>query len=276
MYKDQFHYSILGSAEKSQVVFVHGLMAFSANWRKIASRIEDSYQCLIYDQKGHGRSFKPSSGYTPEALAEDLYKITEELGWSRFHLVGHSMGARVAMVFADRYPEKLNTLTLEDMGPDVQPESYRYYEKMLNIVPTPFANKEQMKSFFSERFLQLFQPKEPPAVLVSFLQANMEEKPGGEYDWRFSKQAIIDIVREGHKKDRWFEVSSFKIPVLLIRGENSHILSSGVFEKMQLLNPLIEAVEVQAAGHWVHYEKYEEFTEILLSFLARHSLHNAP
>lgn len=276
MYKDQFNYSILGSSEKNRVVFVHGLMAFSANWRKIASRIEDRYQCLIYDQKGHGRSFKPQAGYTPEELAEDLHIITTELGWSSFHLVGHSMGARVAMVFANRYPEKLQTLTLEDMGPEVQPEAHKYYEKMLSLVPTPFADKEQMRRFFNEDFLQLFQPKESPAVLVSFLQANIEEKSNGQYDWRFSKQAIIDIVREGHRKDRWFEVSSFRMPALLVRGENSHVLPPEIFEKMQQLNPLIEAVEVRGAGHWVHYEKYEEFTEILLRFLAKHSLHNAP
>ena len=62
-------------------------MAFSANWRKIASRLESEFQCLIYDQRGHGRSFKPETGYTPEVFAEDLYKITNELGWDRFHLV---------------------------------------------------------------------------------------------------------------------------------------------------------------------------------------------
>lgn len=276
MYKDQFHYSILGTSEKNRVVFVHGLMAFSANWRKIATRIEDRYQCLIYDQKGHGRSYKPLTGYSPEELAEDLHIITTELGWSNFHLVGHSMGARVAMVFANRYPEKLQTLTLEDMGPEVQPQAYQYYENMLSLVPTPFIDKVQMKQFFTDQFLKLFKPKEPPTVLVSFLQANIEEKSNGLYDWRFSKQAIIDIVREGHRKDRWFEVSSFRMPVLLVRGENSHILSSETFNKMQQLNPLIEAVEVPRAGHWVHYERYEEFTEILLCFLAKHSLHNAP
>ena len=270
MHADNFNYSVLGVNSQQRVVFLHGLMAFSANWRKIASRLESRYQCLIYDQRGHGRSFKPESGYSVHILAEDLYRITEDLGWTDFHLVGHSMGGRVAMVFAHKYPNKVKTLCIEDTGADITRDAYKYYEKMLNIVPTPFKSKDEMKDFFQNRFLQLFTPSEAPEVLVTFLQANQEEKPDGTYDWRFSKQAMIDIVKEGHKNDRWLEVSSFKMPVLLVRGENSHILSAEEFEKMLKVNPIITGVEVKGAGHWVHYEKYEEFTQLLLDFLKRH------
>lgn len=275
MYLDNFHYSILGTNTAERIVFMHGLMAFSANWRKIAGRLESEYQCLIYDHRGHGRSFKPAHDYSPETLAEDLNRIAQDLGWDRFHLVGHSMGARVAMVFAHRYPERIRTLTLEDMGPDVQPDSYKYYENMLNIVPTPFATKDEMKAFFETRFLQQFSPKENPKVLMTFLQANIEEKPEGHYDWRFSKQAIIDIVKEGHLRDRWLEVSSFKMPVLLVRGEKSHVMSRETFDKMLQINPIIRGVEIADTGHWVHYEKYEEFTRILREFLQSQGPYNA-
>jgi pimeloyl-ACP methyl ester carboxylesterase len=268
---DNFHYYILGTNSEQRIVFVHGLMAFAANWRKIANKLEGQYQCLIYDQRGHGRSMKPESGYRPTDFAEDLYKITNELGWDQFHLVGHSMGGRVAIVFANMHPEKVKTLCIEDMGADVQPESYQYYEKMLNIVPTPFQSKDQMKEFFGNEFLKLFTPHEPPSVLMTFLQANIEEKPNGLYDWKFSKQAVIDIVREGHKRDYWLEVSSFKMPVLLVRGENSHVLKAEEFEKMQSVNPMITGVEIKGAGHWVHYEKYEEFTACLEQFISSHT-----
>lgn len=270
MHVDNFNYSILGTNTQQRVVFLHGLMAFSANWRKIANRIEDQFQCLIYDQRGHGRSFKPESGYSLDILADDLNKITNELGWDRFHLVGHSMGANVAMVFAYRYPEKVKTLCIEDMGPGILVDSYKYYEKMLNLVATPFSSRKESKNFFENEFLKLFTPKENPQVLISFLQANIEEKPSGQYDWKFSKQAIIEIAKEAHKKDRWVELSSFKMPVLLIRGESSHVLSAMDFDKMLQVNPLIEGFVIQGAGHWVHYEKYEEFTEILLKFIQSH------
>ena len=245
-------------------------MAFSANWRKIANKLEPEYQCLIYDQRGHGRSFKPETGYTLETLAEDLNKITDELGWSQFHLVGHSLGGRVAMVFAHKYPQKVKTLCIEDVGADIMRDSYKYYERMLNIVPTPFKSKDDMKQFFQNDFLKLFTPNEAPEVLVSFLQANQEEKAAGTYDWRFSKNAMVEIGKQSHTQDRWLELSSFKMPVLLVRGENSHILSSEEFEKMLKVNPLITGAEIKGTGHWVHYEKYEEFTQLLYDFLKRH------
>ncbi|MGZ3692535.1 MAG: alpha/beta fold hydrolase, partial [Pseudobdellovibrio sp.] len=173
MHIDNFHYSILGENKNSRIVFVHGLMAFAANWRKIANKLEDRYQCLIYDQRGHGRSFKPAGPYTPEVFAEDLNKITYELGWDSFHLVGHSMGARVALVFAHLFPQKVKTLCLEDIGVEVNPENYKYYENMLNVVPTPFRSKDAMKSFFVKDFPNLFTPNEKPQVLMTFLQANI-------------------------------------------------------------------------------------------------------
>lgn len=243
-------------------------MAFSANWRKIANKLEHEYQCLIYDQRGHGRSFKPETGYSLEDFAEDLNKITSELGWTNFHLVGHSLGARIAMVFADRYPERVKTLTIEDMGASILGDSYKYYEEMLNIVPTPFRSREAVKLYFENDFPRQFAPKENLKVLSMFLQANIEEKAPGVFDWRFSKQAIIETARENHNQDRWREVSSFKMPVLLVRGEYSHILSYAEFEKMIQVNPQITGIEVKGAGHWLHYEKYEEFTQILHKFLA--------
>jgi esterase len=271
VYIDNFHYYILGRNVQQRIVFVHGLMAFAANWRKIANLLEDQFQCLIYDQRGHGRSFKPETGYTPADFAEDLNKITDELGWNKFHLVGHSMGGRVALVFAHMFPEKVSTLTIEDIGVEVMPESYRYYERMLNVVPTPFRSKDEMKLFFENQFLKVFDPKESPLVLKTFLMANLEEKPDGSWDWKFSKQAIVEIVKQGHTKDRWLELSSLKMPVLLIRGENSHVLDKSEYEKMLQINPVIYGVEMTGAGHWVHYEKHQEFVEELRDFIHRNS-----
>jgi len=266
-----FHYSILGTNTQERIVFVHGLMAFAANWRKIANRLESDFQCLIYDQRGHGRSFKPESGYSPEVFAEDLDKITTELGWDKFHLVGHSMGGRNVMVFANLYPHKVRTLTIEDMSPDRDPAMEAYYHNMLGGIPTPFASKDAVKEFFANDFRKIFKSKEPPAVLSTFLQANMEEKPNGQFDWRFSKNAVFEIVKEGHLKDRWLEVSSFKMPVLLIRGENSHIFSRESYEKMLAINPNIEGVEIAGTGHWIHYEKFEEFVLCFRNFIASHN-----
>ena len=271
MFLSNFNYVILGQNSSERIVFLHGMMAFAANWRKIASRLESEFQCLIYDQRGHGRSFKPESGYSPEIFAQDLDKITTQLGWDRFHLVGHSMGGRNAMVFSNKYPEKVKTLTIEDIGPEADMRSILYYKDLLEMVPTPFNSKEEIKKYFTEIFEKNNKFKEPITVLSSFLQANIEEKTEGPqrglYDWRFSKNAIYEIVKDGALKDRWFEISNFKMPVLLVRGQFSHLLSRETFEKMCAINSNIHGVEIAGAGHWVHYEKFEEFAQVLRDFL---------
>lgn len=277
MFLSNFHYSVLtpqNIENPERIVFVHGLMAFSANWRKIASRMQDQYECLIYDQRGHGRSFKPETGYTLEDFAQDLNKITDELGWTQFHLVGHSMGGRTAMVFASLFPEKVKTLTLEDIGPEIDPKAEDYYRRMLGSVPTPFANKEAMKTFFAKDFASTFVSKEQTEILALFLQSNIEEAADGVnqglYDWKFSKDAIIEIVHEAHKRDRWEEYKNLKTPILLIRGENSHVLTHETFEKMLQSNPNTEGVEIKQTGHWVHFEKYQEFLQYLREFIGKH------
>ena len=272
MHLDQFNYSILGSNSANRVVFVHGLMAFSANWRKIANKIEDEFQCLIYDQRGHGRSFKPETGYTPEIFAEDLNIITNELGWTHFHLVGHSMGARNSMVFAHLYPQKVKTLTIEDMGPTGDPSVYEYYKGLFAAIPTPFAGRTEVQEFFANRFANVFKPTESLQVLSLFLQSNMEEKADGKYDWKFSKAAMLEIVRDGNSRDFWGEVSSLRMPTLLVRGQNSNVLKQDTFNEMLEVNSIITGVEIAGAGHWIHYEKYAEFAATLRDFL---KLHNA-
>ena len=277
----QFHYSVLGDPNNpKKIVFIHGLMAFAANWRKIASRMENDYQCLIYDQRGHGRSFKPETGYSTKDFALDLDKITDELGWTEFHVIGHSMGARNAMVFGHLFPQKVLTLTLEDMGPEANEKALGYYKRMLESIPTPFATKEHSKRYFENSFAKNFRAKEPLTVLSTFLQANLEEKTTGPHqgmiDWKFSKDAIYEIVELGNNQNHWLEVSSFKMPVLTIRGENSHVLSRETFEKMQTVNPNIRGVEIAGAGHWVHYEKSDEFAQALKDFInGAISLHDA-
>lgn len=269
---EKIHHQVVNSESPYQVAFIHGLMGYSGNWRKIINLCNEicdknqktRFQFLIYDQRGHGRSFKPEAGYSPEDYAQDLLELTSTLGWSKFHLVGHSMGGRNAYVFAYLYPERLKSLIIEDMGPETKSESYKYYEQLLESIPTPFANKEAMKTHFKDVFPTAMKYAEPPETLSLFLQANLEEKQiDGRIDWKFSKQGILDTVRLGHVKDRWHEVASLRMPSLLIRGEDSAVLSDETYQKILQVNPNFKGQIVKGSGHWVHFDKAEEFAKLV-------------
>src|SRR5687768_16228450 len=109
---NQFNYQILGENANPKLIFLHGLMGYGANWKSIARHFESRYQILLFDQRGHGRSFQPEKGYKVRDYSQDLQLITQELGWSSFVLVGHSMGGRVAVDYAAEHPDQVACLVI--------------------------------------------------------------------------------------------------------------------------------------------------------------------
>tara|TARA_B110001454_G_scaffold106457_1_gene100245 strand:+ start:89092 stop:89931 length:840 start_codon:yes stop_codon:yes gene_type:complete len=266
---DNFNYRITGDDHLPKVVFLHGLMGFLNNWGSVTRRLSSKYQCLVYDQRGHGKSMKPLSGYHPKDFADDLFQILEALGWNSINLVGHSMGGRNALYFSYLHPHILKSLVIEDIGPEGDPDSYLYYENMLGVIPTPFSSKTEIKNYFEHRFATDFKTKENPKTIIPFLIANMEEKSDGKFDWKFSKQGIIDSVKQGRSEDSWPLIDHISVPTLYLRGENSQDLKKPVFEQVLLQNKLITGVEISDAGHWIHSDQPEVFTKELESFLDR-------
>jgi esterase len=266
-YLSQFNYQITGPESGRRWVFLHGLMGYGLNWRRIAKGIEDTERVLTYDQRGHGKSWQPLTGYAAEDYADDLYLITQELGWDKFILVGHSMGGRNAMEFAHKFPEKVEKLIIEDIGPESDSSAPDYYRWLLGIVPTPFASKLEGKEFFLNQFKSLVKGRTSnPDTLGQYLYSNIIDKPDGSADWRFSKEAIVATVLQGRAKDRWKEFRALPMPILVIRGENSDELSLDVYRQMLLANPRVQGVQVHDAGHWVHFDQPEEFLRAIRKF----------
>ncbi|MCB9026944.1 MAG: alpha/beta hydrolase [Bdellovibrionaceae bacterium] len=264
---NQFHYQILGSASAPKLVFLHGLLGSGANWRKITPSFVGDFEILLLDQRGHGRSFQPAFGYNPEDYAQDLNNILQELGWSKVNLVGHSMGGRNALVFADLYPEKVRKLVIEDIGPNKNTESSDKIKKLINLVPVPFANRNEARDFFHSEFLELIQNQPHPELLSQYFYSNISENAQKQLDWRFSKPGVFATLDEGRIKERWSELERLNVPTLVIRGEKSDELSPDVFNRMMACNSWVQGVEIEDCGHWVHSEKPKEFIELVSKFL---------
>jgi pimeloyl-ACP methyl ester carboxylesterase len=264
---EDFHYQQFGISTGPQMVFLHGLMGSANNWRKIVSSFESQFQCLVYDQRGHGRSFHPKSGYAPEDYAKDLLFLVEALRLPPFVLIGHSMGGRNALCFASQYPQHVKALVIEDIGPEAAPEANVYYEYLLGMVPTPFVSREAAKNYLYQDFVKNVQSRENPQTLAAFFYSNMEEKPSGQVDWRFSRQGIIDSVVQGRNQDRWQDVMSLKCPTLLIRGADSKEFKHETYLEILQRQPIMRGVEIEGAGHWVHSEKPQEFIQSIQQFL---------
>lgn len=245
------------------LVFLHGLMGFAANWGKITPHFREQRQVLVLDQRGHGRSAKPQAGYSPSDYANDLKSLLDHLGWGSCHIVGHSMGGRVALRFAALFPENCRSLTMEDSGAEDNATRLQWIEKLLGGIPTPFHSREAAKQFFTENF------RDDP-LTGTFLHANLEAAADGTMDWRFFAPGMIETVRTGRVENAMDEFASLKLPTLLIRGERSHEFPADEAQRMKAARKEVTLVTIPDAGHYVHAEQPERFSAALEKFLAEH------
>lgn len=258
-----FNYKIYGPSQGRKWVFLHGLMGFLNNWRTIITHLEATECCLTFDQRGHGRSFKPESGFDPEDYANDLKLILDELGWDQVVLVGHSMGGKNALNFGSRFPERLLKLVIEDISPASEVDGWKYYADLLGIVPVPFKSRTEAREFFQGEFKAKVKSRNSIDVISAYLYANMVDQPDGQVSWRFSPEAIISSAKMARATDHWDEVKALQTPTLWVRGADSKELNREDYEKILSMNRVISGVEVAGAGHWVHSEQALSFvTEI--------------
>lgn len=265
-YLQNFKYDLSDLQKEKKLVLLHGVMGSSANWRKITPSLQNSFQVLTFDQRGHGRSFKPSHGYAPADYAEDLRLILDELRWAKISLIGHSMGGRNALHFADQYPERVEALVVEDIGPQGNIQAMQKTIDMVEMVPTPFASKRAAKEYFAHEFVERLGGRPEAQILGQYFYTNIEPQADGRADWRFFKKAILESLVEGHFKPKWDTVRDLKMPTLFIRGERSEDFPRSEYDQVLKMNPRIRGVEIAGAGHWVHFDQPEAFIKSLKDF----------
>ena len=110
------------SGQGTPVVVLHGLFGSSDNWGSIGKALSADHDVVLVDQRDHGRS--PHTDHVDyPAMAADVHALVERLGLGSIVLVGHSMGAKTAMYFAHRWPDRVKHLVSVDMGPREYPLS---------------------------------------------------------------------------------------------------------------------------------------------------------
>ena len=239
------------------VVFLHGAMERGASWRGALDDLAPSYRCVALDQRGHGRSDKPPSGYDREAYVADLERALDGLGLERCALVGHSTGALNAWGFAARHPERVAALVLEDMhaasrgGDEV--EAWRGW---LESWPLPFPTMSAVRSYFAALRPSLGEP---------FCELFAEAADG----WRpiFEPTAILETIAGNEVRDWWPELAQVRCPTLLVKGEHSD-LSLAEAARMRATLAQGRLVVVEDAWHTVHHDQPEIYRELVADFLA--------
>src|SRR5215217_7313125 len=123
---DNLNYEVCGDHLAPAVLFMHGFMGSSADWQDAMATMRDPAFCIAVDLPGHGvsRGLTPGS-YTMEGSARAVIRTLEDLGLERALVAGYSMGGRLALYLALRYPERCAGLFLESASPGLESDQER-------------------------------------------------------------------------------------------------------------------------------------------------------
>jgi pimeloyl-ACP methyl ester carboxylesterase len=259
-----------------RVVFVHGLFGQGRNWTTIARRLaEDGHRVTLLDLPNHGHSpWTDRIDYLDMAalVAAELESFGEPVT-----LVGHSMGGKVAMQLALRRPELLRALVVVDIAPTDYPETGgrtdeddeetspfgQFIAAMRSIDLEHLGSREE-----ADAALRSAVPSD--MVRAFLLQSLVRDGVGADAGWRW--RLNLELLERDLGELRRFPAvpagAVFDGAVLWIAGASSHYVLDRDRPRMTELFPATRLVRIKHAGHWVHSEQPEIFTETLRRFLA--------
>ena len=137
------HYLEVG--EGNPVVLIHGMGSDHTVWEGLVPLLEDDYQVIAVDLRGHGHSSKTPGPYSIELFAEDIHKFLKSLNIDQAHFIGHSMGGVILQELAVKHPERFKSLTLISSFACIDPP---LKEVLINL--KDILTEEGYKAFFDE------------------------------------------------------------------------------------------------------------------------------
>ena len=265
------HYLEWGSPNDPPVILLHGFRGHAHSWDDVSAVLCNRRRVLALDQRGRGDSdWAPDGDYSMGAYAEDVKAFADALGIGKFEIIGHSMGGRNSMEFVSRFPEKVEKLVLVDIGPVSDPKGLARIQREVEEAPEEFESFEAVMEYArpqnkhsSEETMQ-----RRMRYATKQLPAGPDGAPGKTV-WRYDV-AIRDNRRRGGSApdvDLWPKLAAMSCPTLIVRGEESDILSPEVAARMVKDMPNARCIEVPKSGHMVFEDNPDAFNAILAEFL---------
>ena len=252
------HTTEIGDAGE-RVVLLHGLFGQGRNFTQVAKALQPELRSTLVDLPNHGRSaWTGSVDYVDVADAVATW-LRAAYDGEPVHLVGHSMGGKVAMVLALRHPELIDRLVVVDISPAPSGGAGEFEHLLTSLTGLDLDGLER-RSDADEQLAGAI----PDERVRGFLLQNLRREEGR---WRW--QADLDLLLRELPTIAGFPGvdATFDHPVLWMGGERSDYIRPEHEARMRELFPTTYTVTVKGAGHWVHSEQPEAFVSALRYFL---------
>lgn len=254
------------------LIILHGLYGSSDNWVSIAKKIGDYYTVYLPDLRNHGQS--PHSDIMDyQSMCDDLEELSEHLGLMSFFLAGHSMGGKVAVNYAIKYPEKLSGLLIADISPFINvsagDKAFRLHKTILEAMSSlNLSNIHSRADVDAE-----LKNKIGEENIRGFILKNLQRISGNNFSWRLNIKSILNNLNHIMAGIDISKVPDNQItgfPVIFLKGSESEYLINSDYPGILKIFPSAEINVIKNAGHWLHADQPEEVASNLLR-LAGHS-----
>ena len=258
------------------VLCMHGLTRNSQDFEHIASVLNQRFRVVVPDQRGRGNSaYDPNpANYRPGTYVEDMFTLLGHLGIEKPILLGTSMGGLMAMLMNAARPQAVEAVILNDIGPEVDPAGLARIQARVGKSPPVTSWDEAVKQnreaqgpafpdFSDEQWLEFTR---------ALYREDEQGVPRLAYDPAIS-QPMTQSEEAAVPADLWpvFEKLT-EVPLLLVRGALSDILSSPCTAEMQRRHPSMRLVELANRGHAPMLDE-PEAEQAITGFLSDLALH---
>ncbi|GAB4237426.1 MAG: alpha/beta fold hydrolase [Ekhidna sp.] len=251
----KLHFRTLGEGEP--LIIMHGVFGSSDNWQTLGKVFSEHFKVYLVDLRNHGKS-PHSSTFNYEVMVADVVELMKDEKLDKAHIIGHSMGGKVAMHMATTHPQLIGRLIIVDIAPKYYPPHHQqifegFHAVDLNAIETRQEADQQMASVINNFGVR------------QFILKNLDRNQDGTFSWKLNLNAIeaaIENVGEGLEAPVRFEGET-----LFIGGGRSDYIQEEDHSLIREYFPKARIETIEGAGHWVHAEKPKELERVVLDFL---------
>jgi pimeloyl-ACP methyl ester carboxylesterase len=261
----RLHFLEWGDPGAPPIVLLHGGHQSAHSWDLVSLHLARRWHVLALDQRGHGDSeWARDVAYGNHEMSLDAEAFIAALALRRPVLIGHSMGGRNAMLLTRRNPSLLRALAIVDVGPEVSDRGRAVIAGFVR------ENEEFDDLDHFVRNVQRYDPYRSRAHIERTVKYNMLQRADGKFVSKCdANPRRLGVVRGTGPQENITleEARAFDLPVLLVRGADSRILTAEAAERFRAALPQGTLVTVPNCGHNVHGQNTIGFIEAISGFL---------
>ena len=258
----RIHYEVTGKSGATPVLMIQGLGASKNAWNLQRIAMATRFRIISFDNRGAGRSDKPTEPFTLEQMADDALAVLDAAGIETAHVVGASMGGVISQIVAVKYPHRVRSLTLVCTACRNHPWRQELLQSWAKT-----AEEKGMIEVGKEAAQWVMSPRSFRRLVPAFTWMG----PLAALRPRHSFVSQIDAILNT-REDLVDQLSTITAPTMVIVGNQDILTPRGDSEEIAERIPNAELVVISGAAHGLMMEHSSTFNKILIEFLQRTEL----